>query len=110
MTTPPAQHPMPGTQASAAGQHLAAIAASLSGHGITCRLTRLGGTPVLTIDAPGDGEDLAAVAIDPDIYAGPGLRLDCTCTWTPAPGATPQATAATITAVLNALTPTPERT
>jgi hypothetical protein len=98
------------SQASAAGQHLAAIATSLSGLGITGRLTCLGGTPVLTVDAPGGGEDPATIAIDPDTHAGPGLRLDCTCTWTPAPGATPQATAATITAVLNALSSAPERT
>jgi hypothetical protein len=108
MTTRPAQPAVPGTQAAtAAGQHLAAIATSLSGHGITSRLTRLGGTPVLTIDAPGAGEDPSTIAIDPDTHAGPGLRLDCTCTWTPALGATPQATAATITAILNALRPPP---
>ena len=87
--------------------HLAAISASLSDHGITSRLTRIGGTPVLTIDAPGTEEDPTTIAIDPDTHAAPELRLDCTCIWTPAPGATPQATAATITAVLNALRPAP---
>jgi hypothetical protein len=44
--------------------------------------------------------DPATIAIDP--VPGRGLRLDCTCTWTPAPGATPQATAAVISAVLHA--------
>jgi hypothetical protein len=42
--------------ASLVGQHLAAIAASLAEHGITGRVTRLGGTPVLTIDEPAGGE------------------------------------------------------
>lgn len=83
------------------GQHLAAIAAALAGHGITSRLTRLAGTPVLTTARPAAGPDPATIAIDPV----PGLRLDCTCTWTPAPGATPQATAAVITAVLHAARP-----
>ena len=110
MITSTPQPSAPGPQASAAGQHLAAIATSLSGYGITSRLTRLGGTPVLTVDAPGVGEDLATIAVDPDTHVGPGLRLDCTCTWTAAPGATPQATAATITAVLDALSSAPERT
>jgi hypothetical protein len=36
------------------------------------------------------------------MQASPGLHLDCTCVWTPAPGTTPQVTAAVITAVLNA--------
>ncbi|MGH3182782.1 MAG: hypothetical protein ACRDOE_12880, partial [Streptosporangiaceae bacterium] len=88
MTTGPGPHATPGHQASTASQHLAAIAASLTGHGITSRLTRLGDTPVLTIDAPGTGPDPATIAIDPDTSTGPGLRLDCTCTWTPAPGTT----------------------
>lgn len=111
MTTRSSKDAAPGTQATAvAGQHLAAIATSLSGYGIASHLIRLGGIPVLTVDAPGDGPDPATIAIDPDTHAGPGLRLDCTCTWTPAPGATPQATAATITAVLDALRPASERT
>lgn len=68
----------------------------MSGHGIPARLTRLGGIPVLTAGQPGDS---AAVSIDP----GPGPQVDCTCIWTPAPGATPQATASTIIAVLAAV-------
>jgi hypothetical protein len=90
----------------AVGQHLTAIASSLSARGLISHLTRSGGTPVLTVDAPGGGPDPAAIAIHPDPYAdsgsGPGTWLDCTCTWTPAPGASPQATAAVIAAVLNA--------
>ena len=51
---------------------------------------------------PPAGPHAATVAIDPDLRAGPGLRLDCTCIWTPAPGTTAQAAAAVIAAVLNA--------
>jgi hypothetical protein len=102
MTADPAPTPAPAAPPSAA-QHLAAIAAGLAGHGITSRLTRIGGTPVLTIDEPAAGPDHATVTIDP----GPGLHLDCTCIWTPAPGTTPQAAAATIRTVLNAIRPAP---
>jgi hypothetical protein len=87
MTTEPAARPAPRDHQ--ARQHLAAIAASLSAAGITSRLTRLAGTPVLTAAAPGSGPDPATIAIHPDPYAGPGTgpgpQLDCTCTWTPAP-------------------------
>jgi hypothetical protein len=110
MTTEPAPQPAPRGQPGDARAHLAAIAATLSGHGVPARLTRLGGIPVLTAGQPGDSPDRAAVSIDP----GPGLapQLDCTCIWTPAPGATPQATAGTIIAVLAAIgqdTPGPGR-
>jgi hypothetical protein len=101
MTTEPAPQPAPRGQPGDTGQHLAAIAASLSGRGVPARLTRLGGIPVLTIDQPGAGPDRAAVSIDP--APGPGPQVDCTCIWTPAPGATPQATAGTIIAVLAAI-------
>ncbi len=90
---------------SAAGEHLAAIAGSLAGHGLTSRLDVLGGTPVLTIGQHGAGPDAAAVAIDPDPGHGPVPRLDCTCTWTPAPRATAEAIAATVAAVLDAVRP-----
>jgi hypothetical protein len=103
MTTEPAPRPAPRGQPGDAGQHLAAIAATLSGHGVPARLTRLAGTPVLTIDPPGPGPHRGAVSIDP----GPGSQVDCTCIWTPAPGATPQATAGTILAVLAAISPGP---
>jgi hypothetical protein len=75
-------------------QHLSAIAARLNEHGITSRLSRLGGTPVLTVEEPA-----ASVGIDP----GPGLSIDCTCLWTPAPGTAPEATADTIVTVLAAI-------
>jgi hypothetical protein len=87
--------------AAAIGQHLGAIAAALADHGVGCRVTRPAGTPVLTT-IPLAGPDAATVAIDPDMHAGSVLRLDCTCVWTPAFGTSAQATAAVITAVLNA--------
>jgi hypothetical protein len=103
MTTEPAAIPAPHDQAA---QYLAVIAASLSASGITSRLSQLAGTPVLTAAAPGGGPDPAMVAIHPDPYADPGAvpgpQFDCTCTWTPAPGTSPQATATAITAILRA--------
>ena len=110
MTTELGQSPAPRESANFAGEHLAAIAASLSEHGVTSRLTRLGGTPVLTIDEPADGPDFAAVAIDPDTSSDSGLRLDCTCIWTPASEDTPKATADTIVTVLNAIRARPGNT
>lgn len=91
----------------AAGQHLAAIAASLSARGFTSHLTQTSGNPVLTVAAPGAGPDPDTVSLHPDPYAdpGPAPQFDCTCVWTPASGASPQATAATIAAVLTALRP-----
>ena len=61
----------------------------------------------LTVAAPGAGPEPDTVCLHPDPYAGPGPapQFDCTCIWTPAPGASPQATAATIAAVLTALRP-----
>lgn len=103
MTTAPALRAVSPSPAVAA-RHLAAVAAELAGHGIASRITRPAGTPVLTTE-PATGSGTATVAIDPDMHAGPSLRLDCTCVWTPAPGATPQATAAVIAAVLNAVSP-----
>lgn len=99
MTTRPGQDSPPPGPAASARRHLAAIADSLTSHGLASRLTVLGGTPVLDISQPAGGPDPPAVGIDP----GPGLRLDCTCTWTAAPGATAEATAATIRAVLDAI-------
>lgn len=107
MTPAPARPQAPSGPASPAGQHLAAIAASLSGHGITTTLTPIGGTPTLTIGDPATGPDHATVTIDPDPSGAPGLHLDCTCIWTPPPGTAPGTTAATIIAVLNALRPAP---
>jgi hypothetical protein len=97
------RQPARGNQARRARQYLTAIAASLNGHGITSRVTRLGGTPVLTIEEPAAGPNPATITIDPDLSTGHALAMDCTCIWTPAPGATPEATATTILTVLNAV-------
>jgi hypothetical protein len=106
MTSNPSPTVGPGTQA--VFEHLAAIAASLSGHGVTSRLTRVGDTPVLTIKGPG-GEGCATIAVDPYTQAGPGLQLECTCIWTSDPDASPQATAATIIGVLDVFRPVRDR-
>jgi hypothetical protein len=100
MTAQPPQ-PAPPHQAS---QHLTAVAAGFAAHGISTRLTRVGDVPVLTIEEPTDGPNPTTISIDPDLGT-PGLSLDCTCIWTPAPGASPQAIADTIIAVLNAVRP-----
>jgi hypothetical protein len=96
------------TTPATAGQYLAAVAQSLSACGITSRLTRPAGTPVLTAVASDSGPDSATIAIHPDPYATPGVdpQLDCTCTWKPTFDTTAQATAAAIAAVLNAVRPT----
>jgi hypothetical protein len=108
MTTAPAlRTASPGLAAVA--RYLAAVAAELDGNGIASRITRPAGTPVLTTEPPA-GPGAATVAIDPDMHVGPSLRLDCTCVWTPAPGTTPQDTAAVITAVLNATRASPDLT
>jgi hypothetical protein len=88
-----------------ASQHLSAIAARLTDHGIASRLSRLGSTPVLTIEEPAAGPNPPTITVDPDPYASndPDLSLDCTCLWTPAPGTTPEATADTIMIVLKAI-------
>jgi len=108
MTAEPSRPPAPRDLAALAQQHLAAIAASLTEHGITSRLTLLGDTPVLTIDQSDTGMDSPTVAVDPDTSGGADLRLDCTCTWTPAPDSTAAATADTILTVLNAVRPARE--
>jgi hypothetical protein len=99
MTSSPA---IPGT---AAGPHLDAVAAALAGHGVGCRITRPAGTTPVLVTGPPAGPGAATVAIDPDPWAGPDLLLDCTCVWTPPPGTTPEATAATMAAVLRAAAP-----
>jgi hypothetical protein len=86
-----------------ADQHLTAIAARLTARGIASRLTRLGGTPVLTIDQPTGGPHPVTVTVDPDTSAWSGVPVDCTCLWTPALGTTPEDTADTIVTILNAL-------
>jgi hypothetical protein len=91
----------PVTTDAAIGQHLNDIAVALAGYGVGCQVTYPAGTPVLTTGPPA-GPNAVTVAIDPDMHAAPGLRLDCICVWTPAQGTSPQATAATIAAVLRA--------
>lgn len=85
-----------------AGPHLAAVAAALARHGVDCRITRPAGTRPVLVTAPPAGPGGATIAIDPDPWAAPELRMDCTCVWTPAPGTTPEATATTMAAVLHA--------
>jgi len=99
MTTRPAPPP-PSAQA----RHLADVAAVLAGHRLTIRRTRIGGTPVLTIEDHATGGAPATISVDPDT-ASPGPSLECTCIWTPAPGTTPGAVAGTILAVLDAIRP-----
>ena len=82
-----------------AGLHLAAVAASFTGHGIATRLSRIGDVPVLTIEEPTSGPDPTTISINPDL-SDPGLPLECTFLWTPAPGMPPEAIADTIIAVL----------
>jgi hypothetical protein len=86
------------------GQHLAALADGFTRRGISTRLTRIGDVPVLTIEEATGGPNPTTISIDPDLD-DPGLSLDCTCLWTPAPGTTPEAIADTIIAILNAIRP-----
>jgi len=88
--------------AAALRPYLDAVAAALARHGVGCRITHLAETtPVLVTGSPARPGG-ATIAIDPDPWAVPELRLDCTCVWTPPPGTTPEATAATMFAVLHA--------
>ena len=87
-----------------AGRHLAAVAAGFTGQGIATRLSRIGDVPVLTIEEPTGGLDPTIISINPDL-SSPGLPLECTFLWTPAPGMPPEAIAGTIIAVLNAIRP-----
>jgi hypothetical protein len=96
----PGQQPARSDQVS---QHLGAIAARLTDRGISSRLSRLGDTPVLTIEEPAAGPNAATVSVDPDTSNDHGLSIDCTCLWTPAPGTGPEATADTIITVLKAI-------
>ena len=61
----------------------------------------IGGIPVLTAEEPTFGPDPATVSINPG--TSPGAPAECTCIWTPGPGASPEATADTIAAVLAAI-------
>jgi hypothetical protein len=93
--------PVPHDQA---GSQLTAVAAGFTERGITALLSLIGDVPVLTIEQPADGPDPTTVTINPDL-GDPGLPLECTCLWTPPPGATTEAIADTIIAVLTAIHP-----
>jgi hypothetical protein len=83
-------------------RYLDAIAAALAARGIRTQLTCPAGMPVLAASGPAAGPDAATV--HPDPAATPALVLDCTCIWSPAPGAAPQAVAAAAAAILTAAT------
>jgi len=83
---------------------LAAVADSVTGHRISARLSRIGDVPVLTIEEPTDGPDPTTVSIHPD-PSTPDLPLECTCLWTLAPDATPEAIGQALIAILNAIRP-----
>jgi hypothetical protein len=87
-----------------AGRQLTAIAAGFTARGISARLSRIGDVPVLTIEEPAGGPEPTTISINPDL-SGPGLPLECTVLWTPAPGMAPEAVADIIIAVLNAVRP-----
>jgi hypothetical protein len=97
------QLPQPASQ-DQADRQLTAVAAGLTVHGITAHLSRIGDVPILTIEEPDSGPDPTTVTINPDL-GDPGLPLECTCLWTPPPGATTEAIADTIIAVLTAIHP-----
>jgi len=101
LTTGPLPRPASPTQA---GEHLAAVAAAIAGHGISTRLYRIGDVPVLTIEDPTDGPAPTTISISPDLTDS-SLPLECTCLWRPAPGVTPQAITDTIIAILNTVRP-----
>ena len=101
MSTGHQSRPASGAQAN---RHLTAVAADLTGHGISPRLSRIGDVPILTIEEPTDGPDPTTVSMSPDI-SDPGMPLECTILWTPPRGLPPKAIADTIIAVLNAVRP-----
>jgi hypothetical protein len=95
--------PQPATPDQAAPQ-LAAVAAGITGHRISARLSRIGDVPVLTIDESAGGPDPTTISIHPDL-SNPDLPLECTCLWTVTPDATPEAIGQAIIAILNAVRP-----
>ena len=80
---------------------MAGVAARLAARGISTILEPIGGIPVLTAEEPATGPDPATVSIN--FGTSPGEPAECTCIWTPGPGASPEATADTIAAVLAAI-------
>ena len=101
MTT---EHNPQQTSRNRAGQHLATVAAGFAGHGIVTRLSCIGDVPVLTIEEPTGGPDPTTISVNPNL-SDPGLPLECTFLWTPAPGMPPETIADTLIAVLNAVRP-----
>ena len=87
-----------------ANQHLAAVAAGFTRHGISPHLSRIGDVSVLSIEEPTNGQDPTTVSINPNLSA-PGLPLECTFLWSPPPGVAPEVIADIIIAVLNAVRP-----
>ena len=59
-------HPQPASR-DQADRHLAAVAAGVTGHGISPCLSRIGDVPVLTIEEPTGGPDPTTVSINPDL-------------------------------------------
>jgi TrwC relaxase len=87
-----------------ADRRLAAVAAGVTGHGLSPRLARIGDVPVLTIEESTGGPDPTSVSINPDLSV-PGLSLECTFLWTLPSDVPSEAIADTIIAVLNAVRP-----
>jgi hypothetical protein len=83
-------------------RHLDAIAAALASRGIPVQVRRLEGTPILTAATDTARSGAATVTIHADPWAAPALTLSCTCIWDPAPGAAPEAVAATAADILAA--------
>jgi hypothetical protein len=101
VTTGHIPQPAPADQAD---RHLAAVAAGFTGHDIATHLSRIGDVPVLTIEEPTGGPDPTTISINPDL-SDPGVSLECTFLWTPAPGMPPEAIADALIAMLNAVRP-----
>ena len=97
-------HQPPPASDDQANRHLAAVAAGVTGHGISPCLSRIGDVPVLTIEESTGGPDPTTVSINPGL-SDPGMPLECTILWTPPPGVPPEAIADTIITVLNAVRP-----
>jgi len=88
--------------AAALRPYLDAVGTALARHGVGCRITCPAGTTPVLVTGPPAGPGGVTIAIDPDSWAEPELRLDCTCVWTQPPGTPPEAAAATMAAVLHA--------
>jgi hypothetical protein len=78
-------------------RYLAAVAGKLTACGIRARLSSDGGIPTLLATDSRSGRAGADVTVDSDTWIQ--------AAWAPVPGADPAATADTILAVLNAISP-----